>query len=135
LPSVFDDRPARQYPLAGDLLVDYAWQPGSEWLAVNLATRSDYSGRVTGGYNYLVDSRTFSTRQLKSVTLLNPRLIWSPDGSTLLWFGTDWKEAAYSIQLWQVAADSGQALDRSGSLGLTSPDYVFVRNVAWLGRP
>lgn len=125
----------REYLLAGDILADMAWQPGGGWLAVNMDERSDYSGRVTGGDNYLINAQDFTTRQLQSVTLLNPNIIWSLDGTTLLWLGTDWQETSYSIRLWEVDVASGQVVDLSDALGLTGSDYLFVTNAAWLARP
>jgi len=125
----------REVPLAGDILADMAWQPGGGWLAVNMDERSDYSGGVTGGNNYLINAQDFTTRQLQSVTLLNPNIIWSLDGTTLLWLGTDWQETSYSIRLWEVDVASGQVVDLSDALGLTGSDYLFVTNAAWLARP
>jgi Tol biopolymer transport system component len=133
--SYFDGKLPRQYPLAGDILADFAWQPGGSWLAVNMAERSDYSGRVTGGYNYLIDSQTYSSRQLQSVTLLNPNIVWSPDGAALLWLGTDWQDNAYLIRLWQVDVVSGQMVELTDALVQTGSDYLFVSNAAWLARP
>jgi hypothetical protein len=125
----------RKYPLAGDILADMAWQPGGGWLAVNMDERSDYSGRVTGGNNYLINAQDFTTRQLQSVTLLNPKIVWSPDGTTLLWLGTDWQDTSYSISLWEVNVASGREVDLSEALGLKGKDYLFVSNSAWLARP
>jgi hypothetical protein len=126
--------PPRSFPLAGDLLADFAWAPGGDWLAVNMAQRSDYSGRVTGSLNFLVDSQTLSTRQLPSAMLLSPRLVWSPDGSSLAWLGTDWQDSNYSIHLYLVDIASGQARDVGSALGLMGNDYLFVSNAAWLGK-
>jgi Tol biopolymer transport system component len=125
----------RKYPLAGDILADMAWQPGGGWLGVNMDERSDYSGRVTGGNNYLINAQDFTTRQLQSVTLLNPKIVWSPDGTTLLWLGTDWQDTSYSISLWEVNVASGREVDLSEALGLKGKDYLFVSNSAWLARP
>lgn len=125
----------REVPLAGDILADMAWQPGGSWLAVNMDERSDTSGRVTGGNNWLINAQDFTTRQLQSVTLLNPNIVWSPDGGTLLWLGTGWQDTSYSIRLWKVNVASGQVVDLSDAIGLTSSDYLFVSNAAWLARP
>ena len=133
--SYFDGYLPRQYPLMGDILEDFAWQPGGGWLAVNMAERSDYSGRVTGDYNFLIDPHTFSTRQLQSVNLLNPKIVWSPDGAGMLWFGTDWSDNAYIIRLWQVNVESGQSVEMTDALGLAGSDYLFVSNAVWLVRP
>jgi hypothetical protein len=129
----FDGSPAHQYPLMGDLLAAMAWQPGGGWLAVSMDVRSDYSGRVTSSNNYLVNSQDYSlTRQLPSVTLLNPNIVWSPDGQNLILLGTDWQESSYTIRLWNVNAATGQGVDLSASIGLSGSDYLFIRNAVWL---
>ncbi len=125
----------REYPLWGDILADMAWQPGGGWLAVNMDERSDYSGRVTGGNNYLINAQDFTTRQLQSVTLLNPNIVWSPDGTSLIWLGTDWQNTSYFIRLWKVDVASGRAVDLSNAIVLTGNYYLFVSNAAWLARP
>jgi hypothetical protein len=128
--------PQREYPLAGDVLTDMAWQPGDSWLAVTMDERSDYSGRVTGERNYLINALDFSIRQLQSVApLMNQKIIWSPDGSKLLWLGTIWQDSSYSISLWEVDVVSGQVVDLSDAIGLKESDYLFVSRAAWLGRP
>ena len=99
-----------------------------------MAERSDYSGRVTGGYPFLINSQTYSTRQLQSVTLLNPNLIWSPDGATLLLVGTDSQNTSYLIRLWKVDVASGRMVELSSLLNLTASTYLFVNNAAWLAN-
>jgi hypothetical protein len=125
----------REYPLAGDILAEMTWQPGGGWLAVNMEERSDYSGRVSGDNNYLINAQDFSTRQLQSINLLNPNIVWSPDGTTLLWLGTNWQDTSYSIRFWEVDVASGQGIDLSYAIDLTGKDYLFVSNAAWLVQP
>ncbi len=130
-----DGIPTRTFPVYGDILADYAWQPEGGWLAVHMAIRSDYSGRVTDGGNYLVDAQTLETRQLPSALLLNPGLVWSPDGLSLAWVGTDWLENQYVIHLFNVDVESGQIANLTGSLGIGDTRYIFVTNAAWLAEP
>jgi hypothetical protein len=131
-----DGRNPRQYPLPGDVLADMSWQPNGPWLAVNLDIRSDYSGKVTGGKFYLVNSQDFSVRQLQPVSvLLNQTIIWSPDGTRLIWLGTTWKDASYSVDIWEINVVSGKEVDLSDELGLMDTDYLFVQGAAWLGQP
>lgn len=128
--------PPREYPLAGDFLTEMAWQPGGTWLAVHLDERSDYSGRVIGGRDYLINTQDFSIRQLKPIGLLmNQKTIWSSDGSKIFLFGTTWQDASYSISLWEVDVVSGQEIDLSNAIGLKETNYLFVSNASWLGRP
>jgi hypothetical protein len=125
----------RSFPLPGDLLADFAWAPGGEWLAVNMAERSDYSGRVTGSLTFVVNSRTFSNRQIPSTTLLNPRLVWSPDGAALAWFGTDRQDSSYRVHLYVADLASTKVTDLTDLVGLSANEYLFVSNAVWLAGP
>lgn len=133
--TYFNGAQPREYPLSGDILAEMAWQPGGSWLAVNMDVRNYASGIVTGSNNYLITPQDFTSRQLQSINLLNPNIIWSPDGAMLLWLGTDWRDTHYSIRLWKVDVASGQGVDISDTLGLVGSDYLFVNNAAWLARP
>jgi hypothetical protein len=130
-----DGVPVRNFPLYGDILSGFAWQPQGDWLMAHLAVRSDYSGKVTDGANYLVNATTYEIRQMPSALLLNPRLVWSPDGESLAWLGTDWQEDQYAIKLFEVEAASGQATNLSSSLGVGEAGYIFVTNGDWLTAP
>jgi hypothetical protein len=127
---------SRKYPLPGDILTDMAWQPTGNWLAASIDKRSDYSGRVVGERNYLVNAKDFSIRQLQSVDLLlNQKIIWSTDGTKLFLLGTAWQDISYSIHLWEVDVVSSQVVDLSNALGLKGSEYLFVSNASYLGRP
>jgi hypothetical protein len=41
------------------------------------------------GVNFLVNPKNFSTKQLPSVLLMNPKLTWSPNNVHMAWLGTD----------------------------------------------
>jgi hypothetical protein len=130
-----DGIPTRTFPLYGDILVDYAWEPGGGWLAVHLAVWSDYYGKVTDGMNYLFDPQTFDTRRLPSVLLLNPRILWSTDGESLAWLGTDLLGDEYSIRLFRVDVQSGQTINLTDSLALGDMRYLFVTNGTFFVTP
>ncbi len=126
----------RNYPLPGDVIADMSWQPNGPWLAINLDVRSDYSGKVTGGYYYLINSLDFGVRQLQPVpVLMNQKIIWSPDGTKLIWLGTTWKDTFYFIDLWEVNVVSGQEINLRDTLGIMATDYLFVNGAAWMGKP
>lgn len=124
--------PTRTFPLYGDILDAYAWEPGGGWLAVHLALRSDYSGLVTDGTNFLVDPTTFETKQFASILLLNPIIVWSMGGDKLVWLGTDWITEKYSIRLFEVEIDTGMTTNLSNKLSLSSSGYIFVTNGSWV---
>jgi hypothetical protein len=133
--AYLNENRTREYPLAGDILAEMAWQPNGEWLAVNMDIRSDSSGRVTGSNNYLINPLDFSSKQLPSINFLNPNTVWDPKGDRLAWIGTEWFETSYSIHLWVIDAITGQGADLSDALGLEGSDFLFVNNAAWLVQP
>lgn len=127
-----DGNPTRIVQLYGDILEEFAWEPGSEWLAVYMALRSNYSGRVSEGTNFLVDPHTLETRQFPSVLLLNPRLVWSGDGQKLIWLGTNLISDQYNIALYEVDIRSGMVTNLSRKLDIVDLLYIFVSNGYWL---
>ncbi len=60
------------YPLPGNLLVDYAWSPAGDELAVVMAMRSDYSGKVLGNRNFLVSPQTLAITEYPQSNLFEP---------------------------------------------------------------
>jgi hypothetical protein len=125
----------REFPLHGDILSAYSWQPGGEWLAVHMSIRSEYSGRIMDGVNFLVNPKNYSTKQLPSVLLMNPKLNWSPDNVHLALLGTEVAGSKYFIRLSEVDIQSGRLLNHTDALGIKSDDYIFVSNSSWLENP
>jgi hypothetical protein len=130
-----DDMSLRSFPLNGDVLADLAWAPDGGSLAVHMIQRSDYTGRVTGGLNYVVNVNTFTTRQFRPLLLLYPRVTWSPDGRSLAWLGTDGQDANTFISLQVLDAASGQTTDYTAALGLSAGEFLSVNNTLWLPHP
>jgi hypothetical protein len=125
----------RPYPLPGNLLVDYAWSPQGDELATVVAMRSDYSGKVSGNRNFLVDPHSLAVSEYAQSALLNPRVLWSPDGSYLFWIGTLPSDAGYMIGGDLVNRSSKQVTDLSDAIGQSSQDYLTVTNAGWLPLP
>lgn len=126
---------AREFPLRGDILSAYSWQPGGEWLAVHMSIRSEYSGRIMDGINFLVKPKNFSTKQLPSVLLMNPKLIWSSDNVHMAWLGTDVNGSQYVIRLSEVDIQSGLVNNLTDALGIKSDNFIFITNSSWLENP
>ena len=118
--SALDGTNPRSYPLPGNVLVDYAWSPAGAGLAAIVAMRSDYSGKILGNRNFLVDSHTLAVSEYAQSTLLNPRVLWSPDGSDLFWIGTAPAASGYKIGGSLVNRTSKQVLDLRAAIDLTS---------------
>jgi hypothetical protein len=125
----------RTYPFPGDSLVDYAWSPAADAVAAVVAMRSDYSGKVLGNRNFLIDSSTLTISEYAESNLLNPRVLWSPDGAFIFWMGTLPSENGYMVGGNLVDRISKQVRDMGTAIGLMSPDYLSVTNAAWLPLP
>ena len=121
--------------LPGNLLVDYAWSPDGNELAAIVAMRSDYSGKVSGYRNFELNPKTLDVREYTSSSWMNPRVLWSPDGSELFWIGTTPATGGYKLGGSLVTRASRQVTDLGAAFNLTSPDYLAVTNAAWLALP
>ena len=130
-----DGTPIRSYPLGGEVLSDLAWAPDGDVVAVHMSQRSDYAGRVTNGFKFLVNVQNYDMQQMPPQLLLYPRLVWSPDGRLLAWLGTDGQDADTSIRLQVSDAASGQTTDYTDALGLSAGEFLSVNNVLWLPHP
>jgi len=125
----------RSYQLPGILLVDYAWSPKGDSLAAVVAMVSDYSGKSSGNRNFLVDAHTLSVSEYAQSSLLNPKVLWSPDGSYLFWIGTVPSKTGFSIEGSLVNRDSKQVTDLTNAIGQSNANYLAVTNAAWLRLP
>jgi hypothetical protein len=130
-----DGTTLRQIPVPGNSLVDYAWSPEGDALAVVAAMRSDYSGKVTGNRNFVVNPLTLDIIEYSQTNLLNPRVLWSPDGTSLFWTGTVPDQTGFKITGSLVTRFSKQVTDLSSVMNIISSDYLVVTNAAWLPIP
>jgi hypothetical protein len=130
-----DGSDPRRFSLPGNLLTDYAWSPAGDGLAVVVTIRSDYSGKVSGNRNFLVDPYTLAISEYSHSSLLNPRVLWPPDGSYLFWIGTLPTDSGFMIGGSLVNRTSKQVTDLGAAIGQSGPDYLVVTNAAWLPLP
>jgi Tol biopolymer transport system component len=133
--ALADDSHPRSYPLPGTTLLDYAWSPQGDALAAIVTKISGYSGKGNGNRNFLVDAKTLSVSEYAPSDLLNPKVLWSPDGSYLFWIGTMPNKAGFQIGGSLVNRSSKQITDLSGAIGQSSTDYITVTNASWLPLP
>ena len=125
----------RLFPLPGTLLVDYAWSARGDTVAAAVAMVSDYSGKSSGNRNFLVDAHTLSISEYAHSTLLNQKVLWSPDGSYLFWIGTMPTKTGFEIGGSLVNRSSKQVIDVSNAIGQSSAYYLTVTNADWLTLP
>jgi len=130
-----DGSNSRTFSMPGTVLADYAWSPMGDSLAVVVATISGYSGKSTGNRNFLVDAHTLTVSEYAQTKLINPRVLWSPDGSYLFWLGTMPSNSGFEIAGSLVNRSSKQITDLSDAIGQSSTDYLTVTNADWLPLP
>jgi Tol biopolymer transport system component len=125
----------RSYQLPGTLLLDYAWSPTGDILAAVVAMVSDYSGKSSGNRNFMVDAHSLSVSEYAQSSLMNPKVLWSPDGSYLFWMGTLPNETGFKIGGNLVNRNSKQITDMTNAIGHSSANYLAVTNADWLLLP
>ena len=96
---------------------------------------SDYSGKSSGNRNFLVDAQTLSVSEYAQSSLLNPKVLWSPDGSYMFWIGTMPSQTGFEIGGSLVNRSSKQVTDLSKAIGQSSANYLTVTNADWLPLP
>jgi hypothetical protein len=96
---------------------------------------SGYSGKGSGNRNFLIDTHTLSVSEYAQSSLLNPKVLWSPDGSFLFWIGTIPNKTGFQIGGSLVNRSSKQVTDLSDAIGQSSTDYLSVTNADWLPLP
>jgi hypothetical protein len=102
---------------------------------VVVAERSDYSGKVSGNRNFLVDPRTQAISEYARSELLNSLVLWSPDGAYLFWLGTLPTETGFMIGGSLGNRVSKQVTDLSAAIGQSGAEYLLVTNADWLPLP
>ncbi len=125
----------RYFPLPGNALVSYSWSPGGHALAAMVANVSDYLGKVLNNRNFVVDSQSFTVREYTQNTLLNPYVLWSPDGTSLFWIGTLSDGTSFSIGGSQVNLGSQQISNFDEAIGQSSQAYLSITSAVWLPLP
>jgi hypothetical protein len=125
----------RTYPLPGNILVDQAWSPAGDVLAAVVAIRSDYTGKVSGNRNFLVDPHSLAISEYSQSKLFNPHVLWSPDSTFLLWVGTIPVDSGFMIGGTLVNRASKQVYDLGTVIRQTSPDFLSITNAVWLALP
>lgn len=129
--STGDGGQTRTLELPVDHLVDYRWSPDSASLAVIGLIRSDYSGRRMAAHHYLVEAASGSVRELPEELGLREGLLWTFDGTRLLYFGTQQAEAGYRVELALLDLETGAVQVFDPGPTFSSPEFVFVAAAVW----
>ena len=83
----------------------------------------------------MVDAHTLSVSEYAQSNLLNPKVLWSPDGSYLFWMGTMPDKNGFEIGGSLVNRASKKVTDFTNAIGQSSANYLTVTNADWLPLP
>lgn len=120
--------PIREYPLPVGQVGDFAWSPDGKSIALTLYEQSSYSGRILDVRNLSIDTTTWGQRMYAGTSGFAPQLLWSPDGSRLIWLGTQNVDETYQI----VAACLQGCPNALMRLNLSSATPATIQQAFWL---
>ncbi|HEX7557291.1 MAG TPA: hypothetical protein VF338_11745, partial [Leptolinea sp.] len=116
----------------GDHLLDFSWSPDGTKLSLLALERSDYSGKWLDIRNLVITTQDMGTKILPATSGVNPRAVWSPDGSSLLLTGTQETEGGYTIQLQVMDTVSGSIRDLTGAAGFKDNEFIYTTRIYWV---
>lgn len=121
----------RDVQLPGTNVLDAAWSPDGTRLAVLSVNRSDYSGKWGRVNLVLFTPANFDIQVLPYTSGMNARVLWSPDGGSLLTTGTDLDGSQYRVNLRLVRIATKVVTDLSDQADLRSDVPLLVTGIAW----
>ncbi len=118
--------------LPGNRLMDLAWDPNANRLALLTVTRSDYSGKSSDARIFVVDTGSMSHLEYYAFPGLNASLHWRPDSSELLLTSTLALDEGYQIHFRQMDLVSGLFENLDEALQITSTDFITLSKSFWI---
>jgi hypothetical protein len=115
---------------------EYAFSPDSSKLFIIYDVYSAYFEKSVRLQTYLLDLKTGILydfgRIIGGSASLNPHLVWSLDGMSVLFFLTDaTPEGQYQLSVFQTGLDTGEKLVPYDQSILTGSDYFYITNIYW----
>jgi hypothetical protein len=120
--------PVREYPLPMGEVGDFAWSADGKRVALTLYEQSSYSGRILDVRNLSIDTASWGQRMYVETVGFAPQILWSPDGSSLVWLGTQNIDEVFQV----VVSCLEGCTDPLVSLDLLSSTPVTVQQAFWL---
>jgi len=114
----------------GNRLIDMAWSPDGSTLALSTVTVSDYSGKITENFHTLVNWQGIIKNLIFSEGKVTEKLIWSPDGKSLLLMRRVDSDSGYDLNFNLV--DVGNNAVLPGGFSLSSEQYLGLPSMFWL---
>jgi dipeptidyl aminopeptidase/acylaminoacyl peptidase len=118
--------------LPGDLLGDFSWSPDGTLMAVIRLDRSDYSGKVSGTRNFVVDTTNGAVKEYAESEGILGRVLFSPDGSKLLLWSTVQNGDRYKILFNFLDLASGSLSQLPDSDILNRSKFPLLTNSYWI---
>lgn len=113
----------------GDHIIETAWSADSANLAVLTLYVSEYSGQWYDLRSLVISPADMGTRILPSISGLNSRAAWAPDGSGLLFTSTIEKDGLYVVQVLQYDFSTRLMSDLSEAAGMKDSDFLIMTNI------
>lgn len=113
----------------GDHIIDYAWSPDGQSLSVLALVQSEYSGKWYDIRNLIITPADMGTKILPGISGLNSRTVWSTNGGSLLFSGTDEKDGTYFIKMNLYDLASGTMTNLDEKAGLKSDKFLMMTNI------
>ena len=91
-------------------------------------------GKVSGTRVFLFTLGAGVLSELPEMPGLNHRVLWSPDGSRLLFTATELTDTGSRILLDIVSVSDRSQTGYTDTLNLSSSNYLFITNIYWLAN-
>lgn len=113
-----------------------AFSPQSDKLFIYYDIYSAYFEKSLRFETYLLDLKTGILNEygdmLGNSGSLNPKMVWSPDGSQVLFFLTELDaEERYSLGIYRTVLGTEERLRPFHSAVYRDDDYFYITNIAW----
>jgi hypothetical protein len=116
---------------------NYAFSPAENKLLILFNVYSEYYEKSLRLQTYLWNLENGILYDFGKVEgasgALNPRLVWSPDGDSILFFLTETTEAnGFTIHVYRTDLETGEKMSPLEENILSSQDYLYITNLYWV---
>jgi hypothetical protein len=120
--------------LPGDLLGDFAWSPDGTRIAAVRYDRSDYSGKVSGTRNFMVDPVSRGVKELPESSGLLGGVLFSSEGTKLLLSSSVQTGDNFALKFQLVDLASGDSSPLENYVPAENTEFILLTNVFWVGK-
>jgi len=128
--TIVNGQEIKRLYVPGNRLIDMTWSPDGSILALSTVTVSDYTGKIIENFHTLVTWQGILKNLFFSEGKVTEKLIWSPDGKSLLLMRRVDSATGYDLNFNLVDISSNAVLP--GGFSLTSDQYLGLPSLFWL---